>query len=1130
MELAEQIQTFQEFIEAEYYDQLLENVRTGKEYLVIEFPKLARFNPDLASLLLDKAEDVIKAAEMSLKNFDIQLQEEFYIRFKDLPETQETMIRHVRAKHLTRFLQMDGIVRQKSDVRPQVTSARFECPSCGNIIPVLQLDQKFKEPSRCGCGRKGQFRLLSKKLVDAQKIVLEENPEELEGGEQPKRLNIFLKNDLVSPMTDKQTNPGSKVRVTGVIKEVPITLQQGGQSVRFDLMLEANFVEPLQEDYSQIQISKEEEDKILELGANPGVFGILVDNLAPNIYGHAKVKEALLLQLLGGVNKVRGEGGGKSRGDIHVLLIGDPGAGKCVAGDTLVQQSNGEILTIESMYRNNKGAPLGEDAFAPREACSVLSMGLNGKCSEKKVPTLWSRKATRVLNLTLQSGEELVVTPEHPLFTAHNAMISSVEAQELMPGMHIATPRSLTPQTSLQCVKPWRKSKAQNKVSLSPGKHITTEIGRLFGYLTGDGWVQKGTKANMVSLTNNDEETLDDFTTILTHLGTNAYKRNPRKGKTATEIYSSSSEFHSFIKENAPELVRTAGEKSVPMVIQRSPTPIVASFLKALFECDAHVSKRSRSIEFVTKSRRLAREVKMLLLRFGILSQLRTKEKCATNTVKKIKRCYYEIRISGEDVTRYAEKIGFISKRKQTTVDSYQTKHNTNKDVVPGMSLVFKILRKRYKKMVREMPIPAGSYRYYEKGDRLPSIKQAQKILKQYPEDELVQLAQQFVAADVFWDRVVSIEEFPGEMVYDIEVEQTHNFVANTVFVHNSQLLKRVSHVAPKARFVSGKGASGAGLTASVVRDEFLKGWALEAGALVLANKGLCCIDELDKMTPEDRSAMHEALEQQTVTISKANIQATLRSETTVLAAANPKFGRFDPYELLAKQIELPSTLINRFDLIFPIRDMPDRENDERLASFLLKLHQSTENNEGEYDADFLRKFISYAKQRVKPVITNEALEEIKKYYIKMRGSGSDSDGAIKAIPISARQLEALVRLTEASAKVRLSKKAEKKDAKVAIDLVHHTLSAIGLDPETGKFDIDRITTGVTASQRSTIAVVKEIVSELEAAVGKVIPVEDIVREAEIKGVNEDNTVETLEKLKRSGDLFSPKNGFISRI
>jgi replicative DNA helicase Mcm len=113
------------------------NVRTGKEYLVIEFPKLARFNPDLASLLLDKAEDVIKAAEMSLKNFDIQLQEEFYIRSKIYRKTQETMIRHVRAKHLTRFLQMDGIVRQKSDVRPQVTSARFECPSCGNIIPVL---------------------------------------------------------------------------------------------------------------------------------------------------------------------------------------------------------------------------------------------------------------------------------------------------------------------------------------------------------------------------------------------------------------------------------------------------------------------------------------------------------------------------------------------------------------------------------------------------------------------------------------------------------------------------------------------------------------------------------------------------------------------------------------------------------------------------------------------------------------------------------------------------------------------------------------------------------------------------------------------------------------------------------
>jgi replicative DNA helicase Mcm len=344
-----------------------------------------------------------------------------------------------------------------------------------------------------------------------------------------------------------------------------------------------------------------------------------------------------------------------------------------------------------------------------------------------------------------------------------------------------------------------------------------------------------------------------------------------------------------------------------------------------------------------------------------------------------------------------------------------------------------------------------------------------------------------------------------------------------------SQLLKRVSSVAPKARFVSGKGASGAGLTASVVKDEFLRGWALEAGALVLANRGVCCIDELDKMTDEDRSAMHEALEQQTVTISKANIQATLRSETTVLAAANPKFGRFDPYEMLAKQIDLPSTLINRFDLIFPIRDMPDQENDQRLAHFILKLHQREAPEEAELPPEFIRKYLSYARTRIKPVLTDGALEELENYYVKMRGSG-DGD-SIKAIPISARQLEALVRLSEASAKVRLSKTVEREDAKVAIDLVYYCLSQIGMDPETGKIDIDRIATGVSAKQRSNIHIIKDVISELVTALGDApIPIEDLVRECELKGVAEKEVEEVLEKLKRSGDVYSPKQGFISRI
>lgn len=672
MEAIEQIRRFAEFIQLHHHAELLEKVSKGEEFLKIDFSQLSQFDPDLANALLDQPEEVMKAAELSVQEFDLPVKiKDFRVRFYNLPDSQRIMVRDIRSEQIGKFVTTDGIVRQKSDVRPQVTSARFECPSCGNVLSVLQLDDKFKEPSRCGCGRKGKFKLLSKELVDAQRIVLEEAPDDLEGGEQPKRMNIFLKKDLVSPLSDKKSNPGTKIVVNGIVKEVPITLREGGQSIRFDLMIEANHLDAVEEDYADILVTPEEEKKIKAIAADPQGFQKLVTSLAPSIYGHDRVKEAVLLQLVGGVAKTRDDGV-RTRGDLHILLIGDPGAGK-------------------------------------------------------------------------------------------------------------------------------------------------------------------------------------------------------------------------------------------------------------------------------------------------------------------------------------------------------------------------------------------------------------------------------------------------------------------------SQLLKRARIVAPKARYVSGKGASGAGLTAAVVRDEFLKGWALEAGALVLANKGFCMIDELDKMSKEDRSAMHEALEQQTVTISKANIQATLRSETTVLAAANPKLGRFDPYDIIAKQIDLPPTLINRFDLIFPIKDLPDTKHDERMASFILELHKNASQGEAVISTDLLRKFIAYARKNIKPKLTDNAIEAIKEYYVSMRNSGGD-EGGIKPIPITARQLEAIVRLAEANAKIRLSDTVVKKDAQRAIELIDYCLMQIGLDKETGKIDIDRISGGMPASQRTKIITVKEIIAELEAQYGKTIPLDVIIKEGESRELNTEQVEDAIEKLKRNGDIFEPRKGHIQRI
>jgi replicative DNA helicase Mcm len=668
MDASEQILKFQEYIEDNLRPELLRIVRSSGKSIVLDFSDLSKFSLELVDDLLESPEEVVRAAELAVEQLEgVKLR----VRLTNLPSSQYLMIKNIRSEHLGKLLVVEGIVRQKSDVRPQVTTAKFECPSCGQVLSILQLDSQFKEPKQCGCGRKGKFRLIDKALVDAQGIVLEEAPEDLEGGEQPKRMNIFLKEDLVSPISEKKTNPGSRVRVIGTVKEIPIVLRSGSQSTRFDLLIEANQVESVEEDFGDVEISKDEEEAIHELSRDSKVYDKFVRSVAPSIYGHDKVKEALVLQIFAGVRKHRKDGS-VTRGDMHVLLVGDPGSGK-------------------------------------------------------------------------------------------------------------------------------------------------------------------------------------------------------------------------------------------------------------------------------------------------------------------------------------------------------------------------------------------------------------------------------------------------------------------------SMLLKRMSVIAPKGRYVSGKGASGAGLTAAVVRDEFLKGWALEAGALVLANNGVCFIDELDKMSPEDRGAMHEALEQQTVTISKANIQATLRAETTVLAAANPKFGRFDPYGIIAEQIDLPPSLINRFDLIFPIKDLPNLKSDENIASFILKLHQSDASHEGELPTEFLTKYIAYAKQRIKPRLTDSALNVIKEYYVRMRNSFG-GEGEVKAIPISARQLEALIRLSEASAKVRLSKEATTRDARRAIDLLEYCLGQVARDSETGVIDIDRLSTGISASQRGGIHLVKEIISDLENKIGRVIPIDDLLKEAEAKGVSEDKIEEILEKLKRSGDIFEPKRGFISKI
>ncbi|MEK6945315.1 MAG: minichromosome maintenance protein MCM [Nanoarchaeota archaeon] len=644
-----------------------ESLRKGSNVIYLDFMKLTEFSNVLSDQIIINPEETLSIIELAIE--ESGLVSNVRVRLTDLPKSQEMKVRNIRSKNLDQTIIVEGIVRQTSDVRPQVVNAKFECPSCGTILGVLQIEKKFREPSRCSCGRRGGFKLISKDLVDTQRLVIEETPESLTGGEQPKRINVFLKEDLVEPKMEEKTTPGSRVKIIGVLKEVPVPLQSGGLSTRFDLAVEANNIIPLEETFEELDISEEDEKQILELSQDPRVFEKLARSITPSVWGYEEIKRSLVLQLFGGVQKVHADGQ-KSRGDIHILLIGDPGVAKSV------------------------------------------------------------------------------------------------------------------------------------------------------------------------------------------------------------------------------------------------------------------------TLDFMAK-------------------------------------------------------------------------------------------------------------------------------------------------------------------------------------------------ISPKGRYVVGKSASGAGLTATVVRDEYLRGWSLEAGAMVLANKGLVCIDELEKMDPNDRSAMHEAMEQQTITISKANVQATLRAETSVLAAANPKFGRFDPYQSIAQQIDLPPTLINRFDVIFTLRDLPNRDKDEKIASHVLREHIK-QGEEMTIPRDLFRKYIAYSKQRVRPVLGEEAINEIKKFYVELRNKPVSSDSALRPIPISARQLQALIRMAEASAKLRLSEVVALEDAKGAIEIMKYYLMQVGYDYESKTFDIDKITTGISTSKRSKILGVLHSIAELEDKLGKMIPLEELEKELEGK-MEVFEIEEAITELKKRGDLYEPRKGYISK-
>ncbi len=362
--------------------------------------------------------------------------------------------------------------------------------------------------------------------------------------------------------------------------------------------------------------------------------------------------------------------------------------------------------------------------------------------------------------------------------------------------------------------------------------------------------------------------------------------------------------------------------------------------------------------------------------------------------------------------------------------------------------------------------------------------------------------------------------------------------------VAKSQLIRYMAKLAPRGIYTSGKASSGAGLTAAAVKDEFGDGrWTLEAGAMVLADRGLLCVDEIDKMDKNDQSSMHEGMEQQTISVAKAGIQASLQSRCSVLGAANPKHGRFDEHSPLPDQIDFPPALLSRFDLIFVLTDKPEPARDTALAGFILNVHKggaihmhvsgrpdtpytaadvtaSLSAVEPPVSKEFMRKYVAYSKRHCYPVLTDEARTKIADYYVNLRRQASGEDGG--PVPLTARQLEAIVRLAEASAKIRLSDDVTDADADRAISIVEYYLRKIS-GSEGGIMDIDVIASGTSHSQRETIKKVKEIIRDLSAG-NEGAEKDDVLAEAVRRGLERQKVMDTIRRLKQNGEIFEPRS------
>ncbi len=876
---------------------------------------------------------------------------------------------------------------------------------------------------------------------------------------------------------------------------------------------------------------------------------------------------------------------------IYVSGKGTSGVGLCVAPDSLVIQNDKGMDHINQIVKRNwdEKTACSEGGGAFSSVCNglrIVAADEQLNLEFKTAPKVWKINAPSLLSkIKTRRGKELVTTRETPILTASPNGTEWKKACDLMAGDLIASSRMLPtlkgkPIRSISLVNNpnafvsedisdqiaaatdnlsiekgillqqiaemlgvsrerlyrWRNRKFHqgiplaalkkleaicctkfrfNKLSVRDGKKciLPDTLGEsafvLAGLIAADGDIDRRNGSASIRFHNADKKLLNKAEQIAKEFGISA--RILDDGKRVRAVRFSSI----IMAEILDKMGVPSGEKSnlidIPDFVSASEH--ICQYLSAYFSCDGYVADAengSPSVGASTVSERFARKLQLILEQQGIICKLRRRSVKGKKPgyvggmaiISKQDQFYIEIR-GLENLKAFSEKIGFISERKQKELEkiiaSIKTRHE-NLDLLPRATELFRKIRKTHRLTAKQIPWE------YLAGKRRPKREKMTRILRLLqPESEEARKLRQLCNPSIYWDEVVEAATIENEsipFVYDFTVD-SHAFLANGIVVHN---------------------------TASAEKDEFGEGWVLKAGAMVLASGGQVNIDEVDKMDENDRVAMHEALESGQISIAKAGIVTTFKARTAVLAAANPKLGRFNPNEPPAAQFDLSPTLQSRFDLIFPIKDVLDESRDRKLAEHILIGHRYASKAPEEASeaivppitAELLRKYIAYARKNFSPTLSMTASEKIKEFYLRLRKLGEKQNN----FPVTARQIEGLIRLSEASAKSRLSSIVELQDADRAIGLTEFVLQTVFMDRETGRIDSDIINIGQAKSRTDRARTVLSIIQEREKTID-MVSVEDVVKEAEKVGIDEPSARRIIEDLHRQTEIYRPKSGFV---